>query len=118
MKSKIVVRSSFIGLHRYKDAPEPVKFLRDLHRHTFNVEIQISVTDNDRELEFIMVKDRLSIIMSNLQIFNEAVAVGCMSCEQMAEYIIGQLQVHYGENRFYQCSVFEDGENGAIVCTE
>lgn len=118
MKSKIVVRHSFVALHRYENAPEDVKFLRDLHRHRFEVEVQISVYHEDRELEFILVKDKLGTILTDLMRFNNQIAENRMSCEQMAEYIIGQLQAKYGDERFYQCSVFEDGENGAVVCTE
>lgn len=118
MKSKIVVRYEFRTLHKYENAPESVSFLRNIHRHKFEVEVKISVTHNDRELEFIIVQHHLAAVVENMCNFNADVADWSMSCEQMAEYIIGQLQAEYGDDRFYECSVFEDGENGAIVCTE
>jgi hypothetical protein len=35
--SRIQVRTSFVGVHQWKDAPDEVAFLRNLHRHVFKV---------------------------------------------------------------------------------
>lgn len=51
------------GTHFYKEAgtdPElaEVSYLQYPHRHMFKFVVKISVTDNNRELEFIKVKHR------------------------------------------------------------
>lgn len=117
MTSKIIVKFDVPMIHRYEDAPAEVDFLRECHRHKFFIEVRMSVSHNDRELEFFMVQAKLAQITFDL--INENTSSGYrMSCEMMAEYIIKELQKLYGEDRYYECSVLEDGENGAIVCTE
>lgn len=108
MKSSIVVRTNFEGIHRYADAPHEVAFLQEPHRHIFTVEVEMEVFHNDRELEFIMVKRNL-----NKFLFNKPFGIRS-SCEQMATEIISFLVKTYGERQII-VSVFEDGENGGKV---
>ena len=67
-KTYITVRTEFEGFHRYPNAGEidsRIKFLENEHRHIFKVEVTASVTHNDRELEFFLVKwalDRKSVV--------------------------------------------------------
>ena len=58
-KSYIRVRTEFEGFHYYPNAGEidsRIKFLEVEHRHIFKVEVKISVTHLDRELEFFLVR--------------------------------------------------------------
>lgn len=109
----IIVKNNFEALHRWKDAPDDVRFLRYLHRHMFYVESKIEVFHNDRELEFILVKhfidDCIKQLLSDNYDYN-------ISCENIAEYIINCLSSKYGK-RTICVTVFEDNENGAIVET-
>lgn len=107
----ILVRTRFEGIHSWPDAPEEVSFLRSPHRHEFHVELQITVTHNDRELEFILVKRALDKFISSWD------KLESRSCEMMAELIIEWVHKTYGLTRDVQCSVFEDGENGAVLLT-
>lgn len=110
MKTYIIVKNSFEGIHTYKDAPECVSFLRTPHRHIFYVTTKISVTHDDRELEFFIVKHKIIELL--LDVVNE---LGInMSCEQIAKLLIQKLQAIYGE-RYYQVEVSEDNENSAVV---
>ena len=55
----IKVRTEFEGFHYYPEAgtiDARIKFLENEHRHIFKVEVKISVTHLDRELEFFLVK--------------------------------------------------------------
>lgn len=110
-KAFIIVRGDYEFSHLYADAPEEVAYLRNLHRHIFNYEVEIEVFHNDRELEFIMVKHQI----------NKFVKASCSawpmttSCERMAMDIGSYLRANYGFERELTVSVFEDNENGAKV---
>jgi hypothetical protein len=113
MTKSIIVRYQAPGKHRWPDAPNPVGFLQFMHRHMFHIEAQISVTDNNRELEFFMVQDELADIVRDFFDCQQS----SFSCEDMCEYIVEKLQRRYGEDRWYTVRVFEDGENGSEVST-
>ena len=111
MKTRIVVKTSFEGLHQYVDAPEEVSFLRQPHRHMFDVEVEMDVFHDDRELEFIIVKRALNDFLQNKSFDIQS------SCEQMCEAIIEFLIDRFGERQMI-VSVYEDGENGGKVYYE
>jgi hypothetical protein len=107
----IKVRTSFEGFHKYPNASsiDPrIKFLEATHRHLFKVEVKLSVTHLDRELEFFLVKWAL-------QDFIKSGDQDHKSCEMIASDI---LQKHllplYGE-RYYEIVVSEDGESDGII---
>jgi hypothetical protein len=107
----IKVRTEFEGYHYYPNAGsiDPrIKFLENEHRHMFEVEIKISVTHLDRELEFFLVKWAL-------QDFIKSGKLNHKSCEMIATDILEQhLLPNYGE-RYYEIVVSEDGESDGIV---
>jgi 6-pyruvoyl-tetrahydropterin synthase len=103
----ITVKHQFEGVHCYPDAPNEVAYLRNNHRHMFHVEVEIEVTELDRELEFIMVKNDLQKqFVRNLD---------HKSCEMIATEIQSYLKSKYGSHRKVNVRVLEDGENGAWV---
>ena len=109
---KIFVTTQFEGLHRWKDAPEEVGFLREYHRHMFHVRFEVEVTEEDRELEFILVKRELNRLLKNYER-----ASFDLSCESLAKLIV-DFMTRKGaicEGRDCSCEISEDGENGAIV---
>jgi hypothetical protein len=112
IQTYIKIRTEFEGFHKYPNAGsiDPrIKFLEDEHRHIFKVEVMISVTHLDRELEFFLVKWAL-------QDFIKAGDQNHRSCEMIATDILqNHLIPNYGANRQYQISVSEDGENDGIV---
>jgi hypothetical protein len=112
IQTYIKVRTEFEGFHKYPNAGsiDPrIKFLEDEHRHMFKVEVMISVTHLDRELEFFLVKWAL-------QDFIKAGDQNHRSCEMIATDILeNHLIPSYGDNRQYQIVVSEDGENDGIV---
>ena len=120
---RIIVRTEFEGLHSWKNAPEEVSYLKNQHRHIFHVEATISVTHNDRELEFIMVKHEINSAISDhiahcveVAEHDDTHEVNLGSCEMMCDVILGHLQNKYGP-RYYDIKVFEDGENGGeVIC--
>jgi hypothetical protein len=107
----IKVRTEFEGYHFYPGAgsiDDRIKFLENEHRHMFKVEVKISVTHLDRELEFFLVKWAL-------QDFIKSGKMNHKSCEMIATDILREhLLPKYGE-RYYEIVVSEDGESDGIV---
>lgn len=114
MNKFIVVKTQYEGIHKYEDAPDQVKFLRDYHRHIFNVEAKIEVFHNDRDLEFIMIKRAINIYFDCFENEYDVYEMGNQSCEMIAENLLKFLRTKYGERKI-TVSVFEDNENGAVV---
>lgn len=110
MKTYIIVKTNFEGFHSWKDAPSEVAFLRNLHRHRFDVEVKIEVRHDDRELEFFMVKRRLDAFIK------DCIQPKNLSCEQMAKEIVIHAPQMLG--RSVSVKVFEDGDNGAEVFSD
>ena len=107
----IYIKNRFEGIHRWKDAPDEVGFLRDYHRHIFHVKTTIEVKEADRELEFFMVQHRINDIIAE---FNKKEISGDWSCETIGIHILKELNKLY-PGRPMTCDVSEDGENGAIT---
>jgi len=106
----IKVKNEFEGFHRWKDAPDEVNFLRNLHRHLFKVTTKISVDHNERALEFFIVQRHIDEIIEEL-IGRKRTEY---SCEDMAEYILDYLEADYGKSHI-EVEVSEDGENAGVI---
>lgn len=104
----ITVSAAFVAFHRWAAAPEKVAFLRDWHRHKFNVKVSFAVGHNDRDLEFFLMQQEVNWIIgpwNGRQIE--------MSCEMFASEIAALLL-----KRGLPCAnvtVDEDGENSASI---
>ena len=108
----IYVTTDFYATHCYPDAPEEVAFLRNVHRHKFFVTCKIQVFHNDRDLEFIMVKDRLYNFITCDLLKRSEISV---SCESICEHIFTWAKEIYGNDRKVFVRVSEDGENGSEI---
>lgn len=108
----IKVRTEFEGFHYYPNAGtiDPrIKFLENEHRHMFKVEVKISVTHLDRELEFFLVKWALQEFIKDGKMNHK-------SCEMIATDILEKhLIPAYGSDRYYEIVVSEDGESDGII---
>lgn len=108
----IKVRTDFEGYHYYPGAgsiDSRISFLENEHRHIFKVEVKIGVTHLDRELEFFLVKWAL-------QDFIKSGKMNHKSCEMIATDILeSHLIPSYGDNRYYEIVVSEDGESDGII---
>ena len=110
----ISVSTQFEGIHCYPEAPAGVEFLRNPHRHMFQVTAKIEVFHDDRELEFILVKrDLEAFIRSQSENLNYC------SCEmivnKLAFYLNRQYERIDSKARRLVLEVYEDGENGAVM---
>ena len=111
LNKTIWVTSQFVGFHCWPSAPESVKFLRDLHRHVFQVKASVLVTHADRQVEFFILKSDLNKGIQSLEKYLKKSPH--LSCEAMAIYLLGYLQAK--KYRVVGTQVSEDGENGALV---
>ena len=93
-------------LHRWTQAPEPVKFLCFPHRHVFKIKAWIGQEHSERDIEYIMAKRDLQEYV-NARVFPEEI-----SCEYIAREIHSYLAKKY--DRLIKVEVMEDGENGCI----
>lgn len=100
---QVVVKTSFVGFHYWKEAPDSVSFLRETHRHVFHVKLFKEVTDPNRGIEFITLKRGVD---RHLRDFWEERTFR-YACEQIAYRLAGVFDA-------YRVEVWEDDENGGI----
>ena len=107
------------GMHKYPAAlTDPslatgdeydVSFLGYLHRHIFHFKVWISVTHDDRDIEFIQFKRWL------LNLYKDAtLSLDFKSCEMMSQDLYDMISQKY-PNREVWIEVSEDGENGSFI---
>jgi metal-dependent HD superfamily phosphatase/phosphodiesterase len=111
LKKKVIVKTSFIGFHRWLDAPKEVQYLQNWHRHLFNVKIWLKVKHSDRQIEFFMAQRRINEFIKDK--YNDHVFE--KSCEMIAEEIMKFCDKLYGRGTCTKVQVFEDNENGGEV---
>lgn len=118
MKMEIEVLLLMPGVHQWVDAPQSVMYLRVPHPHVFHVRCRKVVTHSDRDVEFHILQGMIRNFFEDTFPKDEhgrhMLLPSCeaerptMSCEQLAVRLIEEFDLSY-------CSVYEDGENGAIV---
>jgi len=108
---RIFVTTSFPALHYWSEAPDEVAFLRQPHRHLFKVRAELTVTHDDRELEFILIKRRLDAWLMSGYPGGEAMPASCESIAEEIAKFLGRLY----PDRVHSVEVSEDGENGSVV---
>lgn len=115
----VYAKVSFEGIHCWPDAPDEVMYLRNSHRHIFNVKAFVEVSQNNREIEFIMLGHILNAMFKGLASgdTNGVWNMGTMSCEDVAEMVISHIRYKLGLlcDTYVAVRVDEDGENGCIV---
>ena len=121
-KSFIWVTFQREGIHKYPAAAtdpklatgdwRDVSFLGTPHRHIFHFRIELGVTHDDRDVEFIQFKRELERLynMGTLQLDYK-------SCEMMANDLAKYIQDKYPD-RPLRIEVSEDGENGCRMYYE
>lgn len=95
------------GFHWWSKAPDHVAFLRHRHRHLFGVRVDLVVSHDDRDVEFITGKRLLEDYLRSAPID------GPESCEMIAR----RVHRHFSALGYHvrRVEVDEDGENGAYI---
>ena len=106
------------GIHKYPAALEDpalatgdeydVSFLGYPHRHIFHFKVGITVTHNDRDIEFIQFKRWLE------KLYEGELNVDYKSCEMMADDLYEKIKAKH-PGREVHIDISEDGENGCHI---
>ena len=88
-----------------------VSFLANPHRHIFHFRVWLSVTHNDRDVEFIQFKRWLEQLYSSAQ---GVLSLDHKSCEMMSDELYDTISQKY-PGREVWIEVSEDGENGSFI---
>lgn len=104
--TRVITHNLIEGYHRWKDAPAPVSFLRQWHRHVFHVRCWFEVSHDDREIEIIMKQWEIENFLKEK--YGNPCWFGEMSCESIAREIVDRFGA-------VQVEVLEDGFGGANV---
>ena len=109
------------GIHKYPAAAtDPnlatgdeydVSFLANPHRHIFHFRVWLSVTHNDRDVEFIQFKRWLEQLYSSTQ---NTLSLDHKSCEMMSDELYDTISQKYPSREVW-IEVSEDGENGSFI---
>ena len=107
------------GIHKYPAALDDpalatgdeydVSFLGYPHRHRFHFRVAISVTHNDRDIEFIQFQRWLENLYKE-----DVIQLDYKSCEMMSDDLFDQISAKY-PGRDVKIEISEDGENGAFI---
>ena len=107
------------GIHKYPAALDDpslatgdeydVSFLGYPHRHIFHFKVGITVTHNDRDIEFIQFKRWLEKLYEE-----KTIELDYKSCEMIADNLLSSIIGKY-PGRAMEIEVSEDGENGGIL---
>ena len=107
------------GIHKYPAALDDpslatgdeydVSFLGYPHRHIFHFKVGITVTHNDRDIEFIQFKRWLEKLYEE-----KTIELDYKSCEMMAQDLAKYIQTKYPK-RDLTIDISEDNENGSII---
>lgn len=106
MNTTVETYNEIIGYHYWKDAPEEVAFLRNKHRHRFEIRCWFEVSDDDREIEIFMQERKIKTFLTSK--YGEEMDLEGQSCEMLAKTLINEFKC-------VSCQVLEDGKGGAYV---
>ena len=107
MKTYVITYNQFEGIHYWKDAPAPVGYLQNPHRHNFIIQCKFQVKHDDRDLEIIIQQNKIKNFLFDR--YGLPAMFGTMSCEMIAKEILLYFK------QCVACRVLEDGFGGAEV---
>lgn len=106
------IQTRFTAAHRWPDAPQtgPEWLLSQPHRHEFHVTLWLEQNHDDRDVEYLVAKRKLTHWIR--QQF-DGLSLGHKSCEMLCKEI-GEWAGGMFGRRHMKVEVLEDGENGAL----
>ena len=66
-QQSIIVKTQLEALHQWGNIPleHPSQYLKNSHRHLFQIELRFHVTHSDRDIEFIAFKQKVDHFIKN-----------------------------------------------------
>lgn len=112
-ESSVTARCAVAGLHHWPTAPERRAYLRQLHRHVFEVKAIVRTTHHEREVEFHdlgeLLERELRALGSSYHPDADLLTFGAQSCETLAAKLLSALR-RQGYDAL-GVTVSEDGEH-------
>jgi hypothetical protein len=119
-KQSILVKTQLEALHKWASIPSehPSQYLKNSHRHLFQIELRFHVTHSDRDIEFIAFKQKVDYFLQNY--FMRDTQSGLVNLQSFSCEMLGNLLIqNYQPDGCYWVQILEDGEMGSIVeCVE
>lgn len=114
-----VVTFRIQGVHNYPDIKEGHTYLKYPHRHEFHFKVSVQQFHNNRDLEYLELKnilmDKIKESYPKVSGVDCVVDFGSSSCEDICFKVLETLNQHFSEaspQRSMRIEVYEDGENG------
>lgn len=108
MKIFVKTYNEIKGFHYWENAPAPVEFLKNRHRHIFHIITEFEVDGTDREIEILMQERKIENYLFNKYGKAGHCEFDGRSCEMIAKEILESFGA-------VKCEVNEDGKGGAVV---
>ena len=110
MTKLVICNVAVPGFHRWEEAFKEVDYLRNVHRHVFEIEAGFQVTKNNREIEIIDTQNKITkyLFLKYGAVCSMECDFDTMSCEDIAEDILKQFNAYY-------VKVTEDGFGGSTI---
>lgn len=115
-QQSIIVKTQLEALHQWENVPleHPSAYLKNSHRHLFQIELRIHVDHLDRDIEFIAYKQKVDQFLNSYFIRDTKSGLIDMknhSCEMLGNLLIQ----NFKQDGCYWIQVLEDNEMGSIV---
>lgn len=96
VEKEITVNYKFRGIHNWGNCPfNSVDFLKHPHHHQFEVAVTLSVTDSDREFQFIRIQHIVETIIHNTyKNYNQE------HRENTGDKLLQELYTYYPQNKY------------------
>ena len=108
----VITKNYIQGLHYWKDAPQHLDYLRNKHRHIFEIVCHWNVSHCDREIEIIETQNMIEQFFK-VNYYREKYGM-CdfdnLSCENICEAMLS----NFKSLGLCKIEVLEDGQGGAI----
>lgn len=114
----VKIKTDFEATHSWPECPyDSVAFLRNEHRHKIYITVEIK-TDDDRQLEFFVLKNNVDDIIENLFGEEKIKRLGKTSMEEICHKILGKLITTVGDTDMI-IEASEDGQvSGKLIYTK
>lgn len=114
IKQYVEIITDFQAIHNWSECPfDAVSYLRYPHRHKVIVTVKIQ-TNEDRQIEFFMLKEKVDEIINTLFGDNRTKRLGTMSMEKIGFNLLNELKNEYSENNI-TIKVSEDGQVSGVI---